>query len=176
MLSVLPTYLAFFFPGAQTLLTIRALRLLRIFRILKLGEYVGEGKVLLDSLRASRKKITVFLSGVMTLSVIVGTLMYLVEGEENGYTSIPVSVYWAIVTLTTVGYGDIAPHTAFGKFLASLLMVIGYGVIAVPTGIVTAEITRMQGEAKSPPQCPQCGCVQHDEDALYCKRCGHSLT
>lgn len=175
LLSIVPTYLAVLVPGAQSLLTIRAVRLLRVFRILKLGEYVGEGLTLSQALWNSRKKITVFVSFVMTIVLVVGALMYVVEGEVGGFTSIPVSIYWAIVTLTTVGYGDIAPKTALGKFIASALMILGYGVIAVPTGIVTAELTR--SKPTSPRlACDHCALKAHDPDAVYCKRCGGALS
>jgi len=142
LLAITPSYLSLFVAGSQYLLAIRALRLLRVFRILKLSRYLGEASVLTDALRAGRFKITVFLFTVLTIVVIVGSVMHLVEGGQNGFTSIPTSIYWAIVTLTTVGYGDIAPRTPLGKFISSALMIVGYGVIAVPTGIVTAELTR----------------------------------
>ena len=155
LLTIVPSYLSLFLPGAQSLLAVRALRLLRVFRILKLSRYLGEATVLTSALRASRFKIIVFVSTVLTLVVIIGSVMYLVEGAANGFTSIPVSIYWAIVTLTTVGYGDISPQTPLGQMLASALMIVGYGVIAVPTGIVTAELTRAAGQGGSvtpPPQ------------------------
>jgi voltage-gated potassium channel len=174
LLSLLPTYLSMFFTGTQYLLIIRALRLLRVFRILKLGRFVGEGEQLGRALRASRHKITVFLGGVVTVVLIMGTVMYLVEGGENGFTSIPRSVYWAIVTLTTVGYGDIAPQTILGQTLASFIMILGYAIIAVPTGIVTVELgkDRQKQEAR---KCPDCGNEGHSNDALYCKFCGEQL-
>lgn len=174
LLSLLPTYLSMFFTGTQYLLIIRALRLLRVFRILKLGRFVGEGEQLGRALRASRHKITVFLGGVVTVVLIMGTVMYLVEGGENGFTSIPRSVYWAIVTLTTVGYGDIAPQTILGQTLASFIMILGYAIIAVPTGIVTVELgkDRQKQEAR---KCSDCGNTGHTNDALYCKYCGQQL-
>ncbi len=141
LLAILPTYLVVLFPAAHYFMVIRVLRILRAFRVLKLAAHVREANILIRSLIASRRKITVFLFAVFTLTVILGSLMYLIEGEENGFDSIPRGVYWAVVTLTTVGYGDIAPHTPFGQFVASLVMVMGYGIIAVPTGIVTAEMT-----------------------------------
>ena len=176
LLSLLPTYLSLIFTGTQYLLVIRALRLLRVFRILKLGRFVGEGQQLSNALRASRHKITVFLGGVVTLVIIMGTVMYLIEGGENGFTSIPRSVYWAIVTLTTVGYGDIAPQTILGQTIASFVMIMGYAIIAVPTGIVTVELGKQKN---SPPkiirECPSCNAVGHDVDAEYCKHCGEKL-
>ena len=177
LLAVVPTYAALFFAGAQELLVIRALRLLRVFRVLKMGEYLAEAGVLEAALRRSRPKITVFLVTVLTLVLIVGAVMHLVEGPENGFTSIPISVYWAIVTLTTVGYGDIAPRTAAGQVLASAVMIIGYGIIAVPTGIVTAELVRGDPgrPAPRPSNCPACGAAGHDDDAAHCKYCGAAL-
>jgi voltage-gated potassium channel len=175
LLAVIPTYLSLFLPGAQSLLVIRALRLLRVFRILKLGQHVGEARVLARALRASRYKITVFLAAVLTIVLIVGALMYLIEGERNGFTSIPTSVYWAIVTMTTVGYGDIAPKTVLGQFLASILMITGYGVIAVPTGIVTVELAHAARHGLKARVCGGCGWEDHDPDAGYCKFCGHAL-
>lgn len=174
LLSLLPTYLSLFFTGTQYLLIIRALRLLRVFRILKLGRFVGEGEQLGRALKSSRHKITVFLGGVITMVMIMGTVMYLVEGGDNGFTSIPRSVYWAIVTLTTVGYGDIAPHTVLGQFIASIVMVMGYAIIAVPTGIVTVELgkDRQKQEARS---CSSCASTGQSNDALFCKYCGEQL-
>ncbi len=176
LLAILPTYVSFFVPGSQYLLVIRILRILRIFRILKLIQYVGEARVLLEALRASRRKITVFLYTVLTLVVILGSLMYVLEGRENGFTSIPRSIYWAIVTLTTVGYGDISPKTAPGQMLASLVMVIGYAIIAIPTGIVTVELSRVgRGRELDVRACPSCGGDGHDRDAKFCKHCGADL-
>ena len=176
LLSVLPTYLSLVFTGTQYLLVIRALRLLRVFRILKLGRFVGEGEQLSEALRASRHKIIVFLGSVLTLVIIMGTIMYLIEGGENGFTSIPRSVYWAIVTLTTVGYGDIAPQTILGQTIASFVMIMGYAIIAVPTGIVTVEMQKVKSAIKaSQNHCKHCGSVGHDEDANYCKFCGEPL-
>ena len=167
--AVAPTYLSVLLPGAQTLLVIRALRLLRVFRVLKLGEYVGEAHLLTTALRASRRKITVFFTTVLTIVLIVGALMHLIEGEEHGFSNIPISIYWAIVTMTTVGYGDIAPHTVLGQFVASALMIAGYAIIAVPTGIVTAEISQATRRGANWQSCPGCGSEGHDADALHCK-------
>ncbi|MFA6822613.1 MAG: ion transporter [Geobacter sp.] len=157
LLSILPSYAGLFFPGLQFLATVRILRVLRIFRILNLVQFMGEGNNLWQALRRSRHKITVFLTTVLTVVVIVGSLMYLIEGESGGFTSIPKSIYWAIVTMTTVGYGDIAPQTPLGQLIASLLMVIGYGIIAVPTGIVTSEMMRSQSTVGPDGSCPCCG-------------------
>ena len=173
-LAVIPAYFSLFIAGAQSLLVIRALRLLRIFRILKITRYTKEGKTLIDSLIASRIKISVFLFAVITLVIIIGTIMYLIEGEANGFVSIPKSIYWTIVTLTTVGYGDITPHTAFGQFLSALVMILGYAIIAVPTGIVTVEIANQLKYAKTK-HCTGCGNKMNDDDAKYCKECGKKL-
>lgn len=175
VLAIIPTYLSFFVFGAQSLIVIRALRLLRVFRILKLGEYTGEAAFLMNALRASREKITVFLTTVLTVIMIVGSMMYLIEGEAHGFTSIPKAVYWAIVTMTTVGYGDITPQTIPGQVLASALMIIGYGVIAVPTGIVTVELSRAKGGGAAGKKCEDCGRAGHDNDAAHCKYCGTAL-
>jgi voltage-gated potassium channel len=175
LLAIIPTYLTLVIPGGQALLTVRALRLLRVFRVLKLANYVSEASVLTRALRASRHKITVFVSAVLTLVVTFGSMMYLVEGSAGGFTSIPRSVYWAIVTLTTVGYGDIAPQTAIGQALAALIMIMGYAIIAVPTGIVTVEIGAATRRAAGERKCAACGLVGHDGDARHCKRCGVAL-
>ncbi|CAA9588665.1 MAG: Potassium voltage-gated channel subfamily KQT; possible potassium channel, VIC family [uncultured Truepera sp.] len=187
LLTIVPSYLSLFVVGAQSLLAVRALRLLRVFRILKLSRYLGEASVLTTALRASRFKITVFVCTVLALVIIIGSVMYLVEGARNGFTSIPISIYWAIVTLTTVGYGDISPKTPLGQIISSVLMIVGYGIIAVPTGIVTAELTRAarQGDgaavqaasgASAPrPGCKACSNTENDADARYCKRCGAQL-
>jgi voltage-gated potassium channel len=175
LLAILPTYLSLLLPGAQALLVVRALRLLRVFRILKLSHFLGEAQALRLALHASLRKITVFLGTVLVLVLIIGALMYLVEGEENGFTSIPQSIYWAVVTLTTVGYGDIAPATVLGKILASIVMILGYGIIAVPTGIVTVELSRSRPTAVSGQACPHCGTEGHDTDARFCKYCGSRL-
>ena len=173
-LAILPTYLSLLIPGTQALLVVRILRLLRIFRVLKLSEYTAEGRIITTALKASRKKIFVFLVAVLTIVIVVGSMMYVVEGEENGFTDIPTSIYWAIVTLTTVGYGDLSPKTGLGKFLASLVMIMGYGIIAVPTGIVTAELARA-GKPASTQVCPECHAEPHDIDAVHCKYCGATL-
>lgn len=174
LLAIIPTYISLIVPGTQYLLTIRILRLLRIFRILKLTEYISEAKVITSALSASRRKISVFLLAVLSVVIVVGTMMYVIEGEENGFTDIPTSIYWAIVTLTTVGYGDLSPKTAFGKTLASIVMILGYGIIAVPTGIVTAELTR-SSKPVSTQVCPECHAQEHDSDAVFCKLCGANL-
>jgi voltage-gated potassium channel len=176
LVSIVPTYLSLLLPGSQFLLVIRVLRVLRVFRVLKFVQYLEESRLLLEALRASRKKITVFLFTVLTLVVILGSIMYLIEGEANGFTSIPRSIYWAIVTLTTVGYGDISPNTFPGRLLASFIMLLGYGIIAVPTGMVTAEIAlAVHGKKVSTHACPECSAEGHDYDAKYCKRCGAGL-
>jgi voltage-gated potassium channel len=177
LLSILPAYLSIFIPGAQSLLAIRVLRLLRIFRIFKLSHFLSQANVLTGALRASRVKIAVFLFTVLTLVVVIGSLMYVVEGAENGFTSIPIGMYWAVVTLTTVGYGDVAPVTDLGKFLASLVMILGYGIIAVPTGIVTTELVNA---ARSPADisgqaCPTCSVEGHRPGAKFCYSCGGPL-
>jgi voltage-gated potassium channel len=176
LLSVLPTYLAFFVPEVHALLDVRILRLIRIFRIFKLTLYVQEYQVLTSAVRASRRKIMVFLSIVMMVVLLMGTLMYVLEGPEHGFTSIPKAMYWAIVTMTTVGYGDLTPHTDVGKTLASLMMLVGWGVLAVPTGIVTAEMTTQR--LLRPPTtrtCHRCLSEGHDNDARFCKDCGAQL-
>ncbi|UJH67591.1 ion transporter [Allomuricauda sp. SCSIO 65647] len=177
-LSTIPKYLSFFLVGSQYITAFRALRLLRVFRILKLVRFVGESNNLLRALRASRAKIFIFVFFVLIVSVLLGTVMYLVEGPEHGFNSIPHSIYWTIVTLTTVGYGDISPETGFGQFLATLIMIIGYGIIAVPTGIVSAEYTRstkkrdVESNGRS---CSDCGCEIQRDDAKFCRKCGHKL-
>lgn len=175
LLAVAPTWLALILPGAQFFLTVRVLRLLRIFRILKLTEYLAEAGVITSALRASRRKISVFLFTVLTLVVLIGALMYIIEGPAHGFDSIPVSMYWAIVTLTTVGYGDLSPATPLGKLLASVVMILGYAIIAVPTGIVTSELTAARGRGTSRQACPACGREGHDDDATHCKYCGSAL-
>jgi voltage-gated potassium channel len=175
LLAVLPTYLSLLFPGGQYLIVIRILRVLRVFRVLKLAQYVGEARILGEALRASRYKITVFLFTVLTVVVIVGSLLFLIEGPEAGFTSIPRAMYWAIVTLTTVGYGDIAPLTPVGQTLAALVMILGYGIIAVPTGIVTVEMAHQRRKAATLRTCPRCGVSGHSQDARFCRRCGEDL-
>nr|WP_262898720.1 ion transporter [Dawidia soli] len=176
LLSILPSYLALFIPGAQSLMVIRSVRLLRIFRILKLSRHIGESQNLVRALKASQHKITVFLVTVLTTVVITGTCMYMIEGAEHGFTSIPRSIYWAIVTMTTVGYGDIAPQTTLGQAMASFIMILGYGILAVPTGIVSAEMVQLKQQEKITTQvCPRCLKEGHDTDALFCKFCGSTL-
>ena len=175
LLAILPAYLSIFIAGSQFALILRIFRLLRVFRILNLGKYVGESYSLLNALKASRYKITVFLEAVLVVVVIVGTLMYLIEGETSGFDSIPASVYWAIVTLTTVGFGDITPITPLGRVVASLLMLLGYGVIAVPTGIVSSELARTRSAKANGRTCTSCSIFIEDEEANYCKNCGLEL-
>ena len=176
VLSIAPTYIAAFFPGAQTFAVVRMLRLIRVFRVLKLAHFVRQADELTTALRGSLPKIIVFMIAVVILTTISGSLMYLIEGPEHGYDSIPKSVYWAIVTLTTVGYGDIAPETPLGQLVSSVIMILGYGVIAVPTGIVGAELARNMPKGKVSGQvCSGCLLEGHQVDALYCKRCGTSL-
>lgn len=175
LLAILPTYFSLLFPGSQYFLVIRVLRLLRIFRVLKLVQYTVEARSLRQALKASKRKIIVFVFTVLILVVIFGALMYVIEGEENGFTSIPRSIYWAIVTLTTVGYGDISPATPLGQILAAIIMILGYGIIAVPTGIVTAEMAFAAGKNISTQACPDCSAEGHDSDAKYCKYCGVKL-
>lgn len=176
-LATIPKYLSFFLVGSHALIALRALRLLRVFRILKLARYLGASINLMTALKASRIKIFVFLFSVIVLTIILGTIMYIVEGPQNGFTSIPHSMYWAIVTLTTVGYGDIAPHTPLGQFIASLVMILGYGIIAVPTGIVTAEMTKVdQNNSHNNTQhCPNCSSENHVDSAIFCHKCGEKL-
>ncbi len=175
LLAVLPTYVSMFVPGSQSLLVIRALRLLRVFRILKLTHFVGEARLLGAAMRASLRKIVVFLGVVLTSVLIAGALMYVIEGEENGFTSIPASIYWAVSTISTVGFGDIVPHTPLGRFVASVLMILGYAIIAVPTGIVTVELSAATRNATNTQACPSCGADDHDNDAVHCKHCGAKL-
>ncbi len=173
-LSVIPTYLSLVILGSQSLIVIRLLRLLRVFRILKLTRYSQAGRVLARAIWASRAKISVFIFFVIILVVIIGTVMYLVEGENHGFTSIPKGIYWAIVTLTTVGYGDISPETSLGQFIASLVMIMGYAIIAVPTGIITAEIINPSKKTNTQ-VCPNCLTEGHDDDAVFCKKCGSRM-
>ncbi|AWI26780.1 ion transporter [Flavobacterium pallidum] len=176
LLATLPAYIDLIFPGLHFLVSIRAVRLLRIFRILKLGQFVGASNQLTDALKKSRMKIIVFLFSVVVLCIILGTVMYIIEGAESGFTSIPVAVYWTIVTLTTVGFGDITPQTPFGQFVSMVIMILGYGIIAVPTGLVTAEFMSKKGEADTNTQvCPNCSADHHRDDALFCYHCGHGL-
>lgn len=175
LLALLPSYVSLLLPGAQSLLVVRVVRLLRVFRVLKLVSFLGEAEVLLTALRASRPKITVFLGAVLSTVVIMGSVMYLVEGEANGFDSIPRGMYWAVVTMTTVGFGDITPKTVLGQFIASLLMIAGYGILAVPTGIVSVELAAAARKHVDTQACPGCGSYGHDPDATYCKHCGTAL-
>ncbi len=175
LLAIAPTYLSLIIPGSQYFLVIRILRVLRVFRVLKFVQYIKEARQLRSALKASRRKITVFLFVVMALVVIFGSLIYLIEGEKNGFTSIPRSIYWAIVTLTTVGYGDISPQTDLGQAVASIIMIMGYGIIAVPTGIVTVEMGKVSDKTFSTQACPECSAEGHDSDAIFCKYCGAKL-
>jgi len=174
LISILPSFIEIFIPSTHYLGVIRALRLLRVFRIFKLTKYLGESQVLMRALYASRHKISVFLLTVLTCTIIIGSIMYVVEGEEGGFNNIPKSIYWAIVTLTTVGYGDIAPITPLGQFLAAFVMILGYGIIAVPTGIVSVEIAEASKEDISQ-VCEECGCEGHNINASFCYKCGTTL-
>lgn len=178
LLAILPTYISVLVPGTQALTVVRVLRLLRVFRVLKLVQYVSEARTLNNALRASWKKIFVFLFAVLMVVVIVGSLMYLIEGPEHGFDSIPRAIYWSVVTLTTVGYGDIAPGTPLGQLLAMCVMILGYGIIAVPTGIVTRELVRedqLDRRTFSTRSCQTCSAEGHDADAIHCKHCGSRL-
>lgn len=180
-LSTIPLYLSFFIVGSNALITVRALRLLRVFRILKVTRYIGESNKLSKALRDSKTKISVFLFTVLVVCIIAGTIMYLIEGEESGFRNIPVSIYWCIVTLTTVGYGDIAPITPLGQFLAAIIMIMGYGIIAVPTGIVSAEYAKSEflgGNETvhtNTQVCGSCNHGTHADGAKFCNNCGYSL-
>jgi voltage-gated potassium channel len=176
LLAVLPFYLSLLIPSTRFLDVIKVLRMLRIFRVLKMAQYVGEADLLLNALVASRRKIGIFVVAVLTIVVILGSLMYVIEGEANGFTSIPRSVYWAIVTLTTVGYGDISPQTNAGQALAAIIMIIGYSIIAVPTGIITAELGLSAARSKTGRKCNSCGQGRHEADAAYCRQCGTALS
>ena len=175
LLSILPTFLSLLFPASASLTVIRALRLLRVFRVLKLVEYSSEAGVLIDALLRSRRKIFVFICTLMTIVVIFGALMYVVEGPEHGFHSIPTGMYWAVVTVATVGFGDIAPGTGFGRFVTSVLIVIGYSIIAVPTGIYTAELARSMQPKRRQVHCVECGLPEHEADAWHCRKCGRAL-
>ena len=173
LLAILPSYVSLF-TSANYVMVIRILRLLRVFRVLKLAHFLEESDTLVRALRASRRKIMVFVFTVLTIVVVLGTLMYLIEGEASGFTSIPQSVYWAIVTLTTVGYGDITPATTLGRLLASMIMIMGYGIIAVPTGIFSMEL-RHAARAKDARVCPNCETLESDRKARFCRSCGSRL-
>ncbi len=178
LISILPSYLAIVLGGAQYFIVIRSLRLLRVFRVLKMVRFIGEANVLSSALRASRHKIAVFIIAVVCMTFIMGTIMYIVEGPEHGFKSIPISVYWCIVTLTTVGYGDISPETPLGQLIASIIMIMGYGIIAVPTGIVTSELNRQSKEESSPNStrvCPVCDASDLKFKAQYCHDCGEKI-
>lgn len=175
LISILPTYIAIFISGAHFLAAIRSLRLIRIFRVLNLSSFEKEGRIITSALHRSFRKIGVFLYAILVIVLIIGTLMYFIEGSENGYTSIPVSIYWAIVTLTTVGYGDISPQTPLGQILASAIMIVGYAIIAVPTGIVSAEMTKAKIINKYSRTCSYCKTEITDKNAKYCKNCGKKI-
>ena len=175
LLAVLPTYISLILPGTHYLLVIRVLRILRIFRVFKLVQYVSEARLLRQAISASGRKITVFLFTVLTLVTVFGSLLYVIEGEANGFTSIPRSIYWAVVTLTTVGYGDISPQTNLGQAVSAIIMILGYSIIAVPTGIMTVEISRAAQRHITTTACPDCSAEGHDADARYCKYCGAKL-
>jgi voltage-gated potassium channel len=175
LVSVVPTYLSLIFVGSHYLIVIRTLRLLRVFRILKLVGFVKEAGMLIEAFKSSRYKLTIFLGAVVALNVIIGTLMYMIEGPEHGFNSIPHSIYWSIVTMTTVGYGDIAPETFFGQTLASIVMLIGYTIIAVPTGIVSVALWKDQKVEVTTRTCPDCSKEGHDRNARYCKYCGSPM-
>jgi len=175
LLSILPMYISFLGIGARNLVALRSLRLLRVFRIFKLASYIGEANRILLALRASRARILVFLVFVLILCVILGTIMFIIEGPESGFTSIPRSVYWSIVTLTTVGYGDIAPHTALGQFIASVIMILGYSILAIPTGIVSHEMSKKRKIHTNTQSCTTCAAEGHPDNAKYCYNCGNKL-
>ncbi len=175
MLAILPTFIALLVPAVQPLIVIRALRLLRVYRILKLYHFIHEGNILLIALRNSLHKIFIFMLFILVLVLLLGSIMYVVEGAENGFNSIPLSIYWAVITLTTVGYGDIVPSTDLGKFISTFIMLLGYSIIAIPTGIVSAEITRRRGTEIKTRICPYCDESEHQADAKFCKTCGVEL-
>ncbi|MCP1420328.1 MULTISPECIES: ion transporter [Pseudomonas] len=175
LLAIVPGILALYYSDAQYLLIIRVIRMLRIFRVLKLGPYLKQAHYLLDALRGSKQKILVFLLSVCTLVTVFGTLMYVVEGPQHGFTSIPKGIYWAIVTLTTVGYGDIVPKTALGQVISSMVMITGYSIIAVPTGIFTAELATAMRGSQLHRDCPVCAKDSHEPEASFCSRCGNAL-
>ncbi len=172
LLAILPSFLGLFFIGTHFLAIIRTLRLLRVFSVFQLSNYTKQGNILIKSMRNSWSKLSVFLLSVITIITVVGTLMYLIEGAENGFRNIPVAIYWTIVTITTVGYGDISPGTPLGQFLASLTMIIGYAIIAVPTGIITAEAIKQNSKSVT---CPQCFNKENDTESNYCRQCGFKL-
>lgn len=175
LLGILPTYASMLFAGSQYLLVIRVLRVLRVFRVLRMVRYVGEAQLLMEALRAARRKITVFIASVLALVVVFGSFMYLIEGPEHGFTSIPKSIYWAVITLTTVGYGDLVPLTPLGQAMATVVMIMGYGIIAIPTGIVTMELSEASRRSANTRVCPHCVAEGHVREAVYCWRCGEPL-
>jgi voltage-gated potassium channel len=175
LLATLPTYLTYFFTGSSMLFVIRLVRVLRLFRVFKLLAYVEEANVLMTSIYASRRKILVFLFSIFVAATVFGALLYVVEGPENGFTSIPKAIYWAVITITTVGYGDVVPHTPLGQAIASLVMLVGYSVIAVPTGILTSELMLQMQRRHGDRHCPGCAASGHEADALYCRHCGTRL-
>ncbi|MEO5596144.1 MAG: ion transporter [Lysobacteraceae bacterium] len=175
LLAIVPTYLSLLLVGSNYLAVVRVLRLLRVFRVLKLAEYSSEGGMLIEALVRSRRKVFVFLCALLTIVVIFAALMYLVEGPEHGFHSIPEAMYWAVVTMTTVGYGDITPGTPLGRFITSVLVLIGYSIIAVPTGIYTAELAKGMRPQRLESSCPSCSLPEHESDSLHCRRCGHTL-
>ncbi len=175
LLSIIPTFISIFIPASRYLSVIRILRVLRIFRILKLMMYIGEANLLLKAVAASKRKIVVFLFSMLVMVSIFGSIMYLIEGETNGFTSIPRSIYWAIVTITTVGYGDISPQTELGQTLAAMMMIMGYATIAIPTGIISSEFTTITQQKKAGSICQNCGESGHDKDAKFCKSCGAEI-
>jgi len=175
LLAILPSYLSLLIPGSQSLLVIRALRLLRIFRVFKLAPFLREANVILTALRSGSRKVVVFLGTLLILVVILGSAMYIIEGEEHGFDNIPLAMYWAVVTMTTVGYGDLTPQTPLGRLLSTLVMVIGYGIIAIPTGIVTSEIIQAGRNPVTTRHCPSCLTEGHEPEARYCKDCAKRL-
>ena len=175
LFAIVPTFLSLLFPASASLAVVRILRMLRIFRILKLAEYSSEAGVLVQALLRARRKILVFVATVLTITVVFGALMYVIEGPQHGYTSIPTGMYWAIVTMATVGFGDIAPGTPLGRFMTSVLIIIGYSIIAVPTGIYTAELARTMQPKRRSARCAECGLIDHETDAWHCRRCGRCL-
>ncbi len=175
VMAVLPSYIGLFVPGAQFMIVLRVLRVLRIFKILHMNRYVEESGVLIAALTRSGRKILVFLLTIVTVVTVFGALMYLVEGPQSGFTSIPMAMYWAVVTVGTVGYGDISPVSSLGRFITSVLILIGYGIIAVPTGIYAAELFSSARHGRDARTCPGCGAVGHEPDAAFCRRCAHAV-
>lgn len=175
LLAIVPTFLSLLFPASASLTVVRILRMLRIFRVLKLAEYSSEAGVLIQALLRARRKILVFVATLLTITVVFGALMYVIEGPEHGFSSIPTGMYWAVVTMATVGFGDIAPGTPLGRFVTSVLIIIGYSIIAVPTGIYTAELARSMQPKRRNVRCHECGLIDHETDAWHCRKCGRSL-